>query len=120
MSNVIYILPYIFQFLNMSELTTGLLIFALVLLSITVVVGLKYGDFTGLDYLASFKDGFTPMSNDYSGGSQVFQPEGYGTLGTYIDTNNAPNVMRQINMGGLSYVNLRKKYPAKHDYQFIT
>jgi hypothetical protein len=104
----------------MAGLTIGLLVFALILLTTNIVIDIIQGDFMGLGYLSSSKHGFTPMSNEYGGDSQVFQPEGYGRLGIYSGMNIAPSVKRQINMGGLSYPELRKKYPSKHDYQFIT
>lgn len=104
----------------MPGLTIGLLVFALILLTVNIIVDIIQGDFMGLGYLSSFKSGFTPMSNDFEGNSAVFQPEGYGELGTYTVMNLVPSVKRQINMGGLSYPELRKKYPSEHDYHFIT
>jgi hypothetical protein len=104
----------------MSGLTIGLLVFALILLTTNIVIDIIQGDFMGLSYLYSFESGFTPMSSDLSGASSFFQPEGYGELGAYSGTTVATSLKRRIDSGGLSYPELRKKYPSKHDYQFIT
>jgi hypothetical protein len=104
----------------MSVLTIGLLVFALILLTTNIIIDIIQGDFMGLGNLSSFKSGFTPMSNDFSGSSPFFQPEGYGELGTYSGTITATSLKRRIDSGGLSYTDLKRKYPSKHDYQFIT
>jgi hypothetical protein len=99
----------------MSGLTIGLLVFALILLTTNIIPGVM-----NCGYIYSFKSGFTPMSNSYEGDSKVFQPEGYGMLGAYSYMNMVPSIKRQVNMGGLTYPEIRRKYPSKHDYQFIT
>ena len=103
----------------MSVLTLGLLVFALIMLTYNIIIDIDHQDFNKPGYFSSCKSGFTPMSNEFNGDSPGFQPEGYGELGTYIGMNTVPSVTRSINIGGLTYPELKKKYPG-YDYDFIT
>lgn len=80
----------------MSEITIGLIVVALILISLNITMELIQRDFMGLGSLCDVKSGFTPMSSDYEGDSPVFQPDGYGEMGSYVGMTTAPMFNREI------------------------
>ena len=99
----------------MLSLTTGLFIFAIVLILVNVMIDLYQGDFMGLGYLGYSKSGFTPMSYSFESWSPVFHPEGYGKLGRYQDFKIFPYMKRSVDVGGIPRSELLEKY-TESDY----